>query len=248
VAISGVVSGISSIGILQDGQKRWHRVREDDRLPVGWRVIAMDEKELVIALGDACEPKQWQWQREGTGKNENQDNALADDTQPSGVGGTPKPVNLVVDDVPVVQVLQALAAQEERNLVVSPDVSGTLSLNLTRVPWRQALNTVVASAGLILREERGFFTSTPRPGSASKRRVRSRNRSSGSLMRHCYRAVFPFHMQMPGSCKRRLKNSSAQRAVCRWTNAPTACWRVTTRLCWIRYSSGLNRWICPSNR
>lgn len=71
--------------------------------------------------------------------------------------GTPKQVNLVVDDVPVVQVLQALAAQEESNLVVSPDVSGTLSLNLTRVPWRQALNTVVASAGLILREERGIF-------------------------------------------------------------------------------------------
>ncbi|UWM63923.1 DNA uptake porin HofQ [Enterobacter sp. CP102] len=71
--------------------------------------------------------------------------------------GSPKPVNLVVDDVPVVQVLQALAAQEERNLVVSPDVSGTLSLNLTRVPWRQALNTVIASAGLILREERGIF-------------------------------------------------------------------------------------------
>ncbi|HDR2789330.1 MULTISPECIES: DNA uptake porin HofQ [Enterobacter] len=71
--------------------------------------------------------------------------------------GTPKPVTLVVDDVPVVQVLQALAAQEDRNLVVSPDVSGTLSLNLTRIPWRQALNTVVASAGLVLREERGIF-------------------------------------------------------------------------------------------
>lgn len=71
--------------------------------------------------------------------------------------GTPKPVTLVVDDVPVVQVLQALAAQEDRNLVVSPDVSGALSLHLTRIPWRQALNTVVASAGLILREERGIF-------------------------------------------------------------------------------------------
>lgn len=47
----------------------------------------------------------------------------------------PKPVTLVVDEVPVVQVLQALVAQENRNLVVSPDVSGTLSLNLTRVPW-----------------------------------------------------------------------------------------------------------------
>ena len=69
----------------------------------------------------------------------------------------PKPVTLVVDDVPVVQVLQALVAQENRNLVVSPDVSGTLSLNLTRVPWRQALRTVVSSAGLVLREEAGIF-------------------------------------------------------------------------------------------
>lgn len=86
----GVVSSLNSIGILQDGQKRWHRVRTDDRLPVGWRVIAINEKELVIALGEACEPKQWQWQREGTGKNENQDNALADDAQPFGVGGQPK--------------------------------------------------------------------------------------------------------------------------------------------------------------
>ncbi|MBF9272605.1 DNA uptake porin HofQ, partial [Enterobacter hormaechei] len=70
---------------------------------------------------------------------------------------TPKPVTLLVDDVPVVQILQALVAQEDRNLVVSPDVSGSLSLNLTRVPWRQALQTVVNSAGLILREEGGIF-------------------------------------------------------------------------------------------
>lgn len=69
----------------------------------------------------------------------------------------PTPVTLVVDDVPVVQVLQALVAQESRNLVVSPDVSGTLSLNLTRVPWRQAIQTVVSSAGLVLREEGGIF-------------------------------------------------------------------------------------------
>lgn len=69
----------------------------------------------------------------------------------------PKPVTLVVDDVPVVQVLQSLVAQENRNLVISPDVGGTLSLNLTRVPWRQALQTVVTSAGLVLREEGGIF-------------------------------------------------------------------------------------------
>ncbi|MCG5126106.1 DNA uptake porin HofQ [Enterobacter mori] len=69
----------------------------------------------------------------------------------------PKPVTLVVDDVPVVQVLQALVAQDNRNLVVSPDVTGSLSLNLTRVPWRQALQTVVTSAGLVLKEDDGIF-------------------------------------------------------------------------------------------
>jgi len=36
---------------------------------------------------------------------------------------------------------------------VSPDVSGTVSLHLTDVPWKQALQTVVKSAGLITRQE-----------------------------------------------------------------------------------------------
>ncbi|WP_221345833.1 DNA uptake porin HofQ [Enterobacter cloacae] len=73
------------------------------------------------------------------------------------LAAAPKPVTLVVDDVPVVQVLQALVAQANRNLVVSPDVSGTLSLNLTHVPWRQALQTVITSARLVLHEEGGIF-------------------------------------------------------------------------------------------
>lgn len=46
----------------------------------------------------------------------------------------PQKVTLMVDDVPVAQVLQALAEQEKLNLVVSPDVSGTVSLHLTDVP------------------------------------------------------------------------------------------------------------------
>lgn len=65
----------------------------------------------------------------------------------------PQKVTLMVDDVPVAQVLQVLAEQEKLNLVVSPDVSGTVSLHLTDVPWKQALQTVVKSAGLITRQE-----------------------------------------------------------------------------------------------
>lgn len=72
---------------------------------------------------------------------------------PAVQAGKAQNVTLVVDDVPVVQVLQALAAQEKKNLVVSPDVSGSLSLSLTNVPWKQAVQTVIKSAGLVLRQE-----------------------------------------------------------------------------------------------
>jgi protein transport protein HofQ len=64
-----------------------------------------------------------------------------------------KPVSLVVDDAPVAQVLQALAEMNQKNLVVAPDVSGTLSLHLQKVPWTQALRAVADSAGLSLQQQ-----------------------------------------------------------------------------------------------
>jgi len=62
-------------------------------------------------------------------------------------------VTLVVDDVPVVQVLQTLAELGRYNLIVAPEVSGTISLHLVDVPWKQALQTVIASAALIVQKE-----------------------------------------------------------------------------------------------
>lgn len=62
-------------------------------------------------------------------------------------------MTLTVDDVPVVQVLQSLAELEKHNLVISPDVSGTLSLHLVDVPWQQTLQTVLSSTGLMMRAE-----------------------------------------------------------------------------------------------
>lgn len=65
-----------------------------------------------------------------------------------------KPVSLVVDDAPVAQVLQALAEMNHKNLVVAPDVSGTLSLRLQKVPgprrcgqWRIAQASLCNSRG-----------------------------------------------------------------------------------------------------
>lgn len=67
--------------------------------------------------------------------------------------GKAQNVTLMVDDVPVAQVLQTLAEQERKNMVISPDVSGSVSLHLTDVPWALALQTVAKSAGLVLRQE-----------------------------------------------------------------------------------------------
>lgn len=59
-------------------------------------------------------------------------------------------VTLTLDNVPVTQVLQALAAQEKQNIVIPPEVKGAVSLRLVEVPWPQALQTVASSAGLTL--------------------------------------------------------------------------------------------------
>lgn len=59
----------------------------------------------------------------------------------------------MVDDVPVVQVLQSLAELDARSLVVAPGVKGTISLQLHEIPLSQALQAVASSAGLVLRQQ-----------------------------------------------------------------------------------------------
>ncbi|MDT8700713.1 DNA uptake porin HofQ [Kluyvera ascorbata] len=68
-----------------------------------------------------------------------------------------KNITLVVDDVPVVQLLQSLADLEQKNMVISPDVQGTLSLQLRDLPWQQALQTVINSMELVLSQENGVY-------------------------------------------------------------------------------------------
>lgn len=64
-----------------------------------------------------------------------------------------RPVSLTVDEVPVAQVMQSLADIGGYSLVVAPDVKGTLSLQLHDVPLPQALQAVVGSAGLVMRQQ-----------------------------------------------------------------------------------------------
>ena len=72
------------------------------------------------------------------------------------------PVSLSVKEAPVRDVLQSLAQLADRNLVVDPDLSGTISLELRDVPFPQALSIVTRSRGLECREEGNIiWVSTP---------------------------------------------------------------------------------------
>jgi len=57
-------------------------------------------------------------------------------------------ITLIVDDAPVTQILQAIAEQQQHNLVIAPGVEGKLSLHLVDVPWEQAFSLVLKLAHL----------------------------------------------------------------------------------------------------
>ena len=86
----GMVGGANSVGIVQDEQNRWHRVREDERFPAGWRVLSIKETELIVDVGEGCEPKAWRWQREGSKNEKSKDSRSAADAQQSRVGQSGK--------------------------------------------------------------------------------------------------------------------------------------------------------------
>ena len=98
-----------------------------------------------------------------------------------------KPVSLVIDDAPVAQVLQALAEMNHKNLVVAPDVSGTLSLRLQKVPWSQALRAVADSAVSLCNSRGRSSTRTLRPGKRQIRRSVKPNRRNACRTCPCRR-------------------------------------------------------------
>lgn len=61
----------------------------------------------------------------------------------SAQAGSEAPVSMAFEDSPIQRILQALADHQQLNMVVAPGVEGTISLRLTEVPWRQALDIVL---------------------------------------------------------------------------------------------------------
>ena len=70
----------------------------------------------------------------------------------------PPRVDFAFDNADVRQVIDTIAKLSGANIVVAPEVAGTLSLRLTDVPWRDALDVAVKTLGYtIVEEDRGIL-------------------------------------------------------------------------------------------
>lgn len=64
-----------------------------------------------------------------------------------------EPLSLTFDNAPVARIFQALADYQQINLMIAPEVEGSLSLRLDNLPWHQALDLVARMAKLTVIEQ-----------------------------------------------------------------------------------------------
>ena len=100
------------------------------------------------------------------------------------------PLSVVVDEAPVVQVLQALAESEKLSLVVAPGVEGTLSLHLVDVPWKQAFQAVIDSARLHWQKEGAILRVYPQDWEAQRQARLTAARQQRQLNQPVSNAIF----------------------------------------------------------
>ena len=65
----------------------------------------------------------------------------------------PPRVDFAFDNAEINQVIDTIAKLSGANIVIAPEVTGTLSLRLTNVPWRDALDVAVKTLGFVIVEE-----------------------------------------------------------------------------------------------
>lgn len=70
----------------------------------------------------------------------------------------PPRVDFAFDSADIKQVIDTIAKLSGANIVIAPEVQGTLSLRLTNVPWRDALDVAVKTLGfVVVEEDRGIL-------------------------------------------------------------------------------------------
>jgi len=83
------------------------------------------------------------------------------DAQEARAKSSEKPISLNFQDVPVRQLLQILADENNLNLVASESVQGNITLRLENVPWERALETILRVKGLDKRYDENILIVAP---------------------------------------------------------------------------------------
>lgn len=80
-----------------------------------------------------------------------QDAAMAPNAGAGEIAADEDTVSLSVSNAPIQEVLRSLAAMRDNiNIVVDPDVGGTVTLELDKVPWDVALELITETNGLVV--------------------------------------------------------------------------------------------------
>jgi type IV pilus assembly protein PilQ len=72
---------------------------------------------------------------------------------PSGGNGTRQPISVDFQEADIRAVLRLLSEQSGKNIVVSPEVKGNVTIHMRSVPWEQVLDTILRLNGLVKKEE-----------------------------------------------------------------------------------------------
>ncbi len=67
-------------------------------------------------------------------------------------------VTLDFQDAAIKSVLQLLAEESGKNIVSGADVTGNITVSMKKVPWEQALDTILAISGMVKRQEGNMIT------------------------------------------------------------------------------------------
>jgi len=90
------------------------------------------------------------------------------------VSNGPRLISLDFKDADVVNLLRILAAESTRNIVISEDVKGKMSITLRNVPWDLALETVMEAKGLVKVERDGVIRIVSQDQLARERESRAK--------------------------------------------------------------------------
>ncbi len=103
---------------------------------------------LALAVAPALIPNA------GAAPADDREEAEVTPMTPAPAPGGKRPVSLDFKDADVVNLIRLLAAESGKNVVISDDVKGKISISLRNVSWEQALDTILQAKGLV-RIERG---------------------------------------------------------------------------------------------